>query len=205
MEGKRSPGAELGGGEGRGLESAGRLSEPGKEERGQPGDYWAREAQAPLGAGFHAASQAPRASRQRGPPPPPLFHLSSGSTQSGKENPRPKADPCGVARPWCKGLEAPSGPQRGVCPTLRPHWPEMRGAPGSRASSWSEVSLPPWPGQAQGALQGFGGPAATTRASLSALALGRPHQSAASICLGPRLHWQWKLPAGGWETTEGWV
>lgn len=71
--------------------------------RGERGESWPQEVRGPPGAHFHAASQAPCASRARGPPPPPRSRLSLGSTLSKEGNPRPQAQhsplPCSAASP----------------------------------------------------------------------------------------------------------
>lgn len=96
------------------------LSEPATEESGERGAAWAREARAPLGAGFHAASHAPCASRPRGPPPPrsPLLEGQAGVGRKTRA----------------------SGPVQ--TPAARPAG--RRGGAGTPlAGAWTEVSLPP--------------------------------------------------------------
>lgn len=185
MEGKRSPARGWGRRRARVGAAAGRLSEPEKEERkGEQGNCWAREARAPLGAGFHAASQALCASRQRRPPPPQL-HLSLGSSRSGKENPRPQAQrtPLQGSPASAQGPRVPCGPQRRLGPTSAPTQAWME-ALGPRASSWADVSLTPLaPARRRVSCMDSEVERRRCASSISTLTLGRPHQSAVFICL----------------------
>lgn len=76
--GKAEPDAGRGGGEGSGPRPrlAGFLKQDWRSA--EPGESWAPEARAPLGAGFHAASQAPWASRPYGQlsPPTSVFRVN---------------------------------------------------------------------------------------------------------------------------------
>lgn len=197
MEEKRSP-AQGGGGEGRGLglRLAGLLRPAGT--RGERAERRAREARAPLGAGVHAAAQAPCASRQRWPPSPPRDICPEGQPGVGRQTRglRPRVDPCRVARPLHRGLEPPQARA-----ALAPRLARVE-ALGARASPLAEVSLPVRPQAGAGGAAGNPGPLGPHSApSRSAAPIIQQHPSAS----GPRPPWQWRSPpaAGRWRGGGG--
>lgn len=185
MEGKRSPTRGGGRRRERAAAAAGRLSEAGLRSA-ERGASWAPEARAPLGAGFHAASQAPWASRPCGQLPPATLHLSLGSIWSGKETLRPRALSRSLlfARPLHRGLESPAGRSAGPGPTFAPTaaWAE---ALGPRACSRAEVgpSHPP-PGGSRVSCRDPEGREGS-RVGLTQRPRARPPPSVSSIHLPP--------------------